>query len=217
MKIVEAGYEILDFDDNALEKIERSARLCYLSEPKGSPENFVRKLIERGHMTPLEHCSITVKFICDRGVLAELTRHRLASFNVESSRYCNYNKKGFTFIKPYFWNYETGVYQKWSNGKKSKYQMWLNAMQYAEATYLDLIADGATPEQARSVLPMSLKTEIIMTCNLREMLHIFNLRCSKYSHPQMRELMLPLLKECYELLPVIFEDIYQRYFTNETK
>jgi thymidylate synthase (FAD) len=200
MKIVKAGYEILDFDDNALEKIERSARLCYLSEPKGSPENFVRKLIERGHHTPLEMASMTVKFICDRGILAELTRHRLASFNVESTRYVNYNKREMEFIKPCFWDKENPLYEG-----------WYNAMYKAESMYNALIESGAHPEQARSVLPNSLKTEIICTANLREWLHIFNLRCSEKSHPQMREICLPLLKECYARLPVVFEDIYLKY------
>jgi thymidylate synthase (FAD) len=202
MKIVESSYEILNFDDNALEKIERSARLCYLSEPKGSPENFVRKLIERGHHTPLEMASITVKFVCDRGVSHELVRHRLASFNQESTRYCRYNDE-ITVIKPLFIQDEF-------------YADWYIAVSYAERGYIAMLKAGATPEQARSVLPMSLKTEIICTANLREWRHIFNLRCSEKSHSDMVAIMRPLLKECYERLPVVFDDIYQRYFINET-
>lgn len=213
MIICNSSFEVLDFPDNALEKIADSARICYKSEPKNekSNENLVRKLIKLQHFTPLEHCSITVKIICDRAIMCELTRHRLASFNIESTRYCNYSKKGLTFIKPCFWDIEPIESEKWNNGKTGLYQTWLTAMYNAEKAYKALIESGATPEQARSVLPNSLKTDIIITANIREWLHIFNLRCSKASHPQMREIMIPILKEFYKRLPVVFEDIYNKY------
>ena len=201
MKVITASFEVLDFPKNAIDKIALAARTCYKSEPKGekSNENLVKKLIASGHHTPLEMSTVTVRIITDRGVLAELTRHRLASFSVESSRYCNYSKDKFggeiTVIKPCFWQKEK---------PKSYYSTWLDAMTMAEAYYLQLIEDGATPEQARSVLPMSLKTEIIMSANLREWLHIFKLRCSEKSHPSMREIMIPLRKEFAKRLPVIF-------------
>ena len=205
MKVITPSFEILHFDDDALDKIERAARICYLSEPKNeTSEEFVRRLIIRGHHTPLEMSSVTVKIVCDKGVLGELTRHRLASFNAESTRYVNYSKKGLTFIKPSFWDSDS-----------VDYALWECAMQDAEKSYNRLIANGATPEQARSVLPMSLKTELVLTCNLREWLHIFNLRCSKKSHPQLREIMLPMLKEFYDRLLVVFEDIYKKYFGND--
>jgi len=204
MKICNSSFEILEFDTDALQKIERAARLCYQSEPAGDPEDFVRRLIKRGHHTPLEHISITVRIVCDRGVLAELTRHRLASFNVESTRYANYSKDKFgneiTVIKPSFWKEDS-----------SQYDLWLDAMAACEDNYMLLLASGATPEQARTVLPMSLKTEIIMTCNLREMRHILDLRCSAKAHIQIREIMIPLLKEVYARCPVVFEDVYLKY------
>lgn len=220
MKVISPSFEILHFDDDAIDRIAFAARTCYKSEPKGekSNENLVKKLIASEHHTPLEMSIVTVRIITDRGVLAELTRHRLASFSVESSRYCNYSKDKFgseiTFIRPCFWNFEpinTLQYDNWDNGKLSQYQLWLNAMQHAENTYLQLIKSGATPQEARSVLPNSLKTEIIMSCNLRELRHILDLRCSAKAHPQIRELCLPLLKEVYARCPVIFEDIYLKY------
>lgn len=202
MNIINSSFEILDFDDNALEKIERSARICYLSEPKNeTSEEFVRRLIRRQHFTPLEMSSVTVRIICDRGVSHELVRHRLASFNQESTRYVNYSKKGLTFIKPSFWETYT-----------TNYASWECAMREAERSYNRLIENGATPQQARSVLPMSLKTELVITCNLREWRHIFNLRCSSKAHPQIREIMLPMLEEFHNRLPVIFDDIYKKYF-----
>lgn len=214
MKVINSSFEILHFDDDALDKIERAARNCYQSEPKGNSEEFVKRLIERQHLTPLEFASATVKITCDRGVSHELVRHRLASFQQSSTRYCNYSKKDIEFIKPCFWDFEpinTLQYDKWANGKLSQYQLWLSAMQHAENTYLQLIKSGATPEQARSVLPNSLKTEIIMSANLRELRHILDLRCSAKAHPQIRELCLPLLKEVYARCPVVFEDLYLKY------
>ena len=199
MKVIEPSFQILHFDDDAIDKIAFAARTCYKSEPKGekSNENLVKKLIASGHHTPLEMSTVTVRIITDRGVLAELTRHRLASFSVESSRYCNYSKDKFggeiTFIKPCFWQ----------EGSMN-YESWIDAMTYAELYYMKLIKSGATPQEARSVLPNSLKTEIIMSANFREWLHIFKLRCSEKSHIQMREIMIPLRKEFAKRLPVIF-------------
>lgn len=210
MKVIKPSFHILQFPTD-ISLLETAGRVCYASEPKGEPEKFVRKIIDSNHLSVIEHQMATVRIITDRGVLAELTRHRLASFSVESSRYCNYSKDKFdneiTFIKPCFWDFDpinTLQYDKWDNGELPPYQLWLNAMQYAETTYLELIKAGATPEQARSVLPMSLKTEIIMSCNLREWLHIFKLRCSEKSHPSMREIMIPLREEFAKRLPVIF-------------
>jgi len=206
MKIITASFEVLDFPENAIEKICIAARTCYQSEPKNdkSNENLVRKLISSGHHTPLEFASSTVRIVCDRGVSHELVRHRLASFQQSSTRYCNYTKDKFnnqiTVIKPSFWQ----------EGSK-QYTEWYYSMCDAEERYITLINSGATPEEARSVLPMSLKTEIVMSCNFRELRHILDLRCSAKAHIQIREIMIPLLKECYARCPVIFEDIYQKY------
>lgn len=213
MRIINSSFEILDFDDNALEKIEQAARNCYQSEPKGDTEKFVKRLIEREHLTPLEFASITVKIVCDRGVSHELIRHRLASFQQSSTRYCNYSKDKFgneiTVILPsQFANIEHGSQR---TAEYFQYQEWKRAMINAENSYMNMLEWGATPEQARSVLPSSLKTEIIMSCNLREWLHIFKLRCSEKSHPDMRAIMIPLLKEVYARCPVVFEDIYLKY------
>ena len=213
MKVIAPSFEILQFPTD-ISLLETCGRVCYKSEPKGEPEKFVKKIIDSNHLSVIEHLLATVRIITDRGVLAELTRHRLASFSVESTRYVNYSKKDIEFIKPCFCDFEpinTLQYDKWSDGKLSQYQLWLNAMQHAENTYLQLIKSGATPQEARSVLPMSLKTEIIMSCNLRELRHILDLRCSAKAHPQIRELCLPLLKEVYARCPVLFEDIYLKY------
>lgn len=189
-----------------LKKIEIIARTCYKSEDlikEGSAEKMVARLIENGHEAMLEHCSVTVKFVCDRGISHELVRHRLASFAQESTRYCNYSNEKFnseiTFIKPLFL----------ADGSQGL-EIWEKAMQTAEQSYFDLLEWGCTPQEARSVLPNSLKTEVVMTCDLREWRHFFKLRAAGTTgkpHPQMLELTLPLLIKMKELIPVVFDDI----------
>ena len=205
MKIVEASIELIDEIDGyqILKKIERIGRVCYKSEDRisdGSAEIFVRNIVKSGHESVLEHVSITVKVICDRGVSHEIVRHRIASYTQESTRYCNYSKGAFggeiTVIEPCFW--EEGTYQ---------YNSWKTAAEMAEKAYMSMIENGATPQEARSVLPNSLKTELVMTMNLREWRHFLKLRTAKDAHPQMREIAGMILKEFKEKIPVIFEDI----------
>lgn len=215
MQIVKAGYEILDplNGEEILKKLERIARVCYKSEDKigeGTAEKMVRALIERGHEAMLEHYSFSVKFIVDRGVSHELVRHRVASFAQESTRYCNYGKSGdVTFIEPCFWSKDAII----GDMDKSYCNVdWENAMSMAERLYLSLLNQGATPQEARSVLPNSLKTEVVMTANLREWRHFFKLRAlgtTGAPHPQMKEVAVPLLEECKRLIPVIFDDLEQ--------
>ena len=208
MRVINAGYEIISElnGEEILKHIERCARVCYKSEDRitdGSAEKMVAALIRSGHEAMLEHYSFTVKFICDRGVSHELVRHRIASFAQESSRYCCYAKDKFgkelTFINPCFWEPDSDNYAR-----------WFHEMDEAEKTYLAMIEDGATPEQARDILPTSIKTEIVMTANLREFRHFFKLRAEGITgkpHPQMLEITIPLLKELKQKIPVVFDDI----------
>lgn len=207
MQIINAGYEILDplNGEEILKKIERVARVCYKSEEKigeGTAEKMVRALVKSKHEAMLEHFSFSVKFIVDRGVSHELVRHRVASFAQESTRYCNYGHEGeITVIEPCFWSWsKDGI----------KYNEWLSACEMAESYYLSLLEMGATPQEARAVLPNSLKTEVVMTANLREWRHFFSLRaCGSTGkpHPQMLEVAVPLLKEVKSLIPVVFDDL----------
>ena len=186
-----------------LKRIELCGRVCYKSEnniSEDSAERFIRNIIKSGHESVIEHEKITVKIICDRGVSHEIVRHRIASYSQESTRYCNYSKDKFgnelTFIKPFFWKENSELYN-----------IWIEQMQNIEKNYIKLVSLGATPEQARSILPNSLKTEIVVTMNLREWRHFFRMRASKRAHPQMREVAMPLLIKMKELLPAVFEDI----------
>ena len=208
MRVINAGYEIISElnGEEILKHIERCARVCYKSEDRitdGSAEKMVAALIRSGHEAMLEHYSFTVKFICDRGIANELVRHRIASFAQESSRYCCYAKDKFgkelTFINPCFWEPDSDNYAR-----------WFHEMDEAEKTYLAMIENGATPEQARDILPLSIKTEIVMTANLREWRHFFKLRAEGVTgkpHPQMLEITIPFLKELKQKIPVVFDDI----------
>jgi len=201
MELIKPNYEILSPIDGAaiLKSLEMAGRVCYKSEEKITPESaskFVHMLINKGHESVLEHEKISVRFICDRGVSHEIVRHRIASFSQESTRYCNY-KGGVAFILP-FWLLNAG---------QAELEVWNQAMRIAEESYQMLIKLGWTPQQARSVLPNSTKTEIIVTANLREWRTIFKQRTSKAAHPQMREIMCPLLDELAFAIPVVFEDI----------
>lgn len=205
MKIVKPSFEIMgNVDASAvLRNIELCGRVCYKSEnniTQESAEPFIKRILESGHESVIEHEKITVKIICDRGVTHEIVRHRIASYSQESTRYCNYSKSKFgnelTFIQPCFWQEDS-----------SQYAIWKQQMQAVEDAYLSLITSGASPEQARSILPNSLKTEIIMTMNLREWRHFFRLRTSKRAHPQMREVCIPLYDAMHKLLPPVFDDV----------
>jgi thymidylate synthase (FAD) len=206
MQIIDQSYEILSEIDSdyILKFIEHAGRTAYKSEDKitfDSAETFIRQIIKRGHESVLEHFNITVKFITDRGVTHELVRHRLCAYTQESTRYCNYSKKGMTFIKPVFWQTQDELH------KLALWENWRNAMITSENIYNRLLIIGASPQEARSVLPNSLKTEIVTTTNLREWRHILKLRTSKAAHPQMRALMTPLLNELKTILPILFDDI----------
>ncbi len=205
MKIIEPSFVFEDIvrPDEIMAKIERAGRTCYKSEGKigdGTAEKFVASVVKRGHESVLEHASISVRVICDRGVTHEIVRHRVASYSQESTRYCNYTNDKYgneiTVIRPFFWNDDP-----------QKFALWKEAMDASEKSYIALIEAGATAQEARSVLPNSLKTEIVMTMNMREWRHFFKLRTSSAAHPQIREIAIPMLKEFQRLLPVLFNDI----------
>jgi len=210
MKIIKPFYVIEDKFDGAeiLKKIEKAARTCYKSEGENitdSAKILIKSILEKGHESIIEHEKVTVRVICDRGVTHEIVRHRIASYSQESTRYCNYSKNSFgneiTVIEPCFWKNDN------NNENRQKYAIWKNAIEEAEKAYMKLIELGATPQEARSVLPNSLKTEIVITMNLREWRHFFKLRISSAAHPQMQEIARPLLDEFKKRIPIIFDDI----------
>jgi thymidylate synthase (FAD) len=210
MKIIDPYFDILNMPagDAVLTHIELAARTCYKSEDKISSDSaarLLRGLLKSGHHSVFEHVSASVRIVCDRGISHEIVRHRLCAFSQESTRYANYAKDKFgqeiTVIRPFFW----------PRGSTA-FELWKAQMESAENAYLNLIEGGASPQEARSVLPNSLKTELVMTANMREWRHIFKLRCAAASHPQIRQVMLPLLDRFRNEVTVLFEDLYEAFF-----
>lgn len=220
MKIIEPYFQIEEpFDGmGILKKIERAGRTCYKSEEKITNDSapvFIKKwAIDYGHEAMLEHASITVRIVCDRGVSHEIVRHRIASYAQESTRYCNYSKDKFgnelTFIKPcWFTSNICGTYKSKNDIEvldiSKAEHLWLSHMLRCESNYLELTTSfGWLPQEARSVLPNSLKTEIVVTMNCREWRHFFSLRDDSHAHPQMREIATPMHKEFQNRVPVLF-------------
>lgn len=205
MIIIPASVKIENQPLNAYQTIEKIGRTCYKSEDKitnDSAERFVRMLRDRGHTAMFDHVSVSVRFIVDRGVSHELVRHRIAAYAQESTRYCNYEKMdNITFIDPCFLNKEGSTLDK------LRWFTWEAAMKNAEWSYIELIRHGASPQEARSVLPNSLKTEIVATLDFTAWRHVFKLRTAKAAHPQMREIMIPLLNIFKMYWPACFDDI----------
>ena len=205
MKIIKPSVEILTPVDGAaiMKHLEVCGRVCYKSEDKisgTSADTFLAGIIKRGHEAVVEHYSITVKFTCDRGVSHEIVRHRLASYCQESTRYCNYSKGGFgseiTVIEPLDFSDDS-----------AGYHIWRRSCEAAENAYFDLLDLGCSPQEARAVLPNSLKTEVVMTADIREWRHFLRLRDSLAAHPQMREVAHMLLLEFRRMMPILFGDI----------
>lgn len=205
MKVIKSSIQMETKVDGVelLKKIERFGRVCYKSEKlitNSSAESFVKKILKNGHESVIEHFTFSIRVVCDRGVSHEIVRHRIASYSQESTRYCNYTNDEFgaciTFIEPCFFTHES-----------KEYKVWEKAMLNSERAYFELISLGRSPQEARSVLPNSLKTEIIMTMNLREWRHFLKLRTSNEAHPQMREVACLIHKALSTAVPIIFDNI----------
>lgn len=239
MKLIKPKVEILDrLDERAIVgRIATVARTCYKSESMRTADKdyaLVKRLIDSKHDAMLEFVDVTVKFTTDRAIANELVRHRLASFAQESTRYCNYSKDKFggelTFVIPSWLNIPEGDYSYWDGDwvdmNKLKIQLpadekatssWLSAMNHADITYRILTNKGWTAEKARTVLPLSTKTEINMKANLREWRHFFKLRCHHTAHPDIRALALDLLKQMHERTPIVFDDLYKEFIEDASK
>lgn len=224
MKLVKQGHQILSrisIDGiEELQRIEIAGRTCYKSEERITPDGesakkFVKMIINNGHEAMLEHSSLSVRFICSRGVSHEIVRHRLFSFAQESTRYCNYSKGKFgrecTFIVPpdQEWSVDTDEYHDQYGGIEigSTKGLWYDALRIAEIDYMELLEAGWTPQEARDVLPNALKTEIVVTGNYREWRHFFKLRCDEKAHPHIRLLAKGLLEDIKLRIPVVFDDL----------
>lgn len=212
MIIMKPSIEIIDMGDyqSILKKLEKIGRVCYKSEDRiseDSAEKFIGGIVKRGHESVIEHETITLKVICDRGVTHEIVRHRVASYSQESTRYCNYSKDKFDSQISLI-DLATGFsYDLNKEADSKKYKIWTDTMEYIEKAYFQMLEAGATPQEARSILPNSLKTELVMTMNLREWRHFLTLRLSTAAHPQIREISEMILDVFKENMPVFFSDL----------
>lgn len=190
--------------------LERIGRVCYKSEDRiteDSAAKFIKSIVARNHLSVIEHCVVTIRFITNRGVSHELVRHRIASFSQESTRFCNYNKQNhLEFIIPHWLDVKEGVfsYNDLTPGSLAPEQIFLYGLLMAEEAYNSLIIGGKKPEDARDILPIDVKTEIVVTANLREWLLICNLRTAKAAHPNMRQVMSMVLDALQLKYPEIF-------------
>lgn len=222
--LVPRGCNPFDWGIDMLCRIEEFGRTCYKSEDKITPdsaEKFVKRILISGHHSVIEHESISVRIICDRGVTHELVRHRLAAYSQESMRYCDYTKSHgqempqVTFVIPRWLQdkMRPGILLHMENAdevvimREPEPITWLQHMYDAEMDYNSLRRAGWLPQQASSVLPNSLKTEIVMTANIREWRHVLTLRTSKAAHPCMRVVAKMILRKFNQIVPVLFEDI----------
>lgn len=225
MKLINSKVEILDElnSSDILKKLEKIARTCYKSEQNiteddTSAKKLISNIIKSGHEAMIEHISVSVKFTCSRAISHEIVRHRLSSFAQESQRYCNYSKDKFnneiTFIIPsWIDESEESLNSEFRDTDKDDVSVFVRALKTAEEEYFTLLNKGLRSQEARDVLPNATKTEINMTANLREWRHFFKLRCDTPAHPDIRKLALDLLKQFHEKIPVIFDDLYDKFIT----
>ena len=203
MKIIKPWVELEEVDGiKIMKNLERAAKHCYRTEgniTENSYDHFLRSCINRGHESVLEHEKITVRICCDVGAYKDITRHRLASFSIESTRYCNYSKDKFgneiSFIEPCNIDDENLLNQ------------WKDCMENIEKAYNQMAKDGALPDQLRMILPHSTAAELTMTANIREWRHIFSLRADKHAHPSIQQFMIPLLLYFKEQMPALFDEV----------
>jgi thymidylate synthase (FAD) len=219
MKIVHPTVRLVNYTPDLEKTIEVGGRTCYASCDKITEDSYkdiIPKWMNMKHSSVLEHAAITMEFVTDRGVMAELTRHRHAAFSVQSTRYCNYAKDKYSneisVIEPYFfteerWDPLQTVSDDDYIALKDSYKLWHAACSLAETYYMSLVECGHSAQEARSVLPNSLATTIVMTANPREWMHVLELRTHRDAHPQIRQIACPTLKLFQEKWPVIFEGI----------
>ena len=214
MKIIEPKIYVEDYDGiKIMKRLERACRTCYKSEnliTEDSYKHLLTNCLNRGHESILEHEKISIRMICDIGVYKDLTRHRFASFSIESTRYCNYGKDKFDneikFIKPV--HIEEGT---------ENYKIWEDTMKYIEKQYMEMgEKKGNTRSNENVTSTFNSCRSLHAQQTLREWRHILSLRCSKMTHPAVRQLLIPLLLKFKKDMPELFENVeYDEEFPKE--
>lgn len=229
MKLIRQSWSFEEPVDGAqiLKKIERAGRTCYKSEFKimdDSARQFCLGMLKSGHHSVIEHHNITARIVTNRGVTHEIVRHRLASYSQESTRYCNYGGGDIVFILPVWMEdypipidvpIDTDKLFCKGHSQPPAPEAFLYALHQAEQYYKYLLEEGWAPQCAREVLPNALKTELVMTANIREWRHFFSLRCSNAAHPQMRDLARSMLVGFCHAIPAMFDDLFGQCIVEE--
>lgn len=211
MKIIEQNVKLvyptsLEGGIKTLQYVEMAGRNCWRSEGKitdDSYKQFIENLRKRGHESPLEFGNIMFDITTSRDVMAELTRHRVCSFAIQSQRYVDESKSGdIEFIKP-LWYKDTpdDPDHAYDDKEFAATMCWLDTMQNVEQSYKYMRDNGMKNQDAREVLTNAVATRIMMKCNLRELLHIYDLRSSSAALPKMQDLMAKLYAEVEKVLP----------------
>ena len=219
MRLVEPWIKVENFDGvKIMKRIERACRTCYRSEDKISEEsykNLLTNCLNRGHESVLEHEKITVRIYSDIGTYKDLTRHRFASFSVESTRYCSYNKDKYgneiavvnlSLIHISEPTSQMCIRDRYMEDKEV-FETWKKAIEDMEKAYMKMKELGASTDMCREILPHSTAAEYTMTANIREWKHILELRTTNHVHPAIRQVLIPLLLLFKEQMPEIFGDI----------
>jgi len=223
IELMHPSYKVIPFEtyESMVKRVEQAGRTCYQSESRGNPEEFIKKLIKSGHHSVIEHAQLTVIFNIDRGVSHELVRHRLSSFSQMSTRYVDHSTY-CPFIIPSWLDIAPGIYEFTRNAVCYCYveglptvfvhddpnvNSFITALCFAADSYSYLRAHNWSPQQARAILPSALKTEIVMTSNIREWRHVIQLRSRQNCHPDMYSIMRELKAELVTDYPAFFGDL----------
>ncbi len=206
-RVEEVRLSIPEGFSSAEKALEHYGRVCYRSEDKitqDSADRFVKMLYDRGHHAMLEFVDATVIYSCDRGMSHEQVRHRLVSYAQESTRYCNYSRDKFD-------SQITVIEQPTLEKNYAAKEVWMQANRQIEEAYLKLLDLGIPPQSARSILPIGLKTRLVVKANLREWLTIFGLRCDTPAHEIIRACSKEVLFTLFQRVPSIFTESAEKY------
>lgn len=221
IKFIKPFYEFDMLGQTGIEKlkhIEKIARTCYKTEDKITNDSFIKlikHLVDKKHHAMLEFAQFNMKLVVSRAFTHEIVRHRMSSFAQESQRYVGYGGAIEFIIPPWVQNidpveFDTNdsefISKLWDNYSQAEIY-WMGSMIVSSEMYKSLLDEGWRPEQARDVLPNACKTEINVQTNLREWMHIFDLRAAPAAAPQMREIMISALTDIKQLIPIVFDDI----------
>lgn len=197
LRVVEPWARLIAHTPAPAELVESAGRTCYKSEPKGNPDAFVKMILGRKHHSVLEHASASFRFVTDRGISHEIVRHRIASYSQESTRFVNYSADGrmggIQVIVP-------------STVKPENRHIFLKGYAAAQEFYQMALDAGEPPQNARALLPTGTKTELVMTCNLREWRHFIALRGAPDAHPDIRLLATSVLSQLREVAAAFFPE-----------